>query len=109
MVTHCIQFLTILLFVNSEIHLDDVHPVAFLNVLRFIYTDEILLDPCNVLQTLYVAKKYAVTVMEQACVDFLSQAITVENAFMLLTQANYFDESELSQKCLEVRSIGNLL
>ncbi|KAL5961952.1 BTB/POZ domain-containing protein 2 [Taenia solium] len=85
-----------------EIHLDDVNPVAFANVLRFIYTDEIQIDPSNVLQTLYVAKKYAITVMERACVDFLSQAITVDNAFMLLGQANFFDEQELAQKCLEV-------
>ncbi|VDK81292.1 unnamed protein product [Dibothriocephalus latus] len=85
-----------------EIVLYDVHPVAFINVLRFIYTDEITLDPSNVLQTLYVAKKYAVTMMEHACVDFLSHAISVDNAFLLLTQANFFDENELAQKCLEV-------
>uniref|UniRef100_A0A5K3FSR5 BACK domain-containing protein n=2 Tax=Mesocestoides corti TaxID=53468 RepID=A0A5K3FSR5_MESCO len=85
-----------------EIHLDDVNPVAFTNVLRFIYTDEIQIDASNVLQTLYVAKKYAINVMEIACVDFLSQAITVDNAFMLLGQANFFDEQELAQKCLEV-------
>ncbi|EUB64990.1 BTB/POZ domain-containing protein [Echinococcus granulosus] len=85
-----------------EVHLDDVNPVAFANVLRFIYTDEIQIDPSNVLQTLYVAKKYAITVMERACVEFLSQAITVDNAFMLLGQANFFDEQELAQKCLEV-------
>uniref|UniRef100_A0A0X3P012 BTB/POZ domain-containing protein 2 n=1 Tax=Schistocephalus solidus TaxID=70667 RepID=A0A0X3P012_SCHSO len=47
-------------------------------------------------------KKYAVTMMEHACVDFLSQAISVDNAFLLLTQANFFDENELAQKCLEV-------
>ncbi len=73
-----------------------------MNLLKFIYTDEVVLDPNTVLQTLYVAKKYAITRMESACVSFLSQAITVENAFMLLTQANFFDEQELAQKCLEV-------
>lgn len=92
-----------------EIHLDDVNPVAFANVLRFIYTDEIQMDPSNVLQTLYVAKKYAITVMERACVAFLSQAVTVDNAFMLLGQANFFDEHELAQKCLEVRFLRRTL
>ncbi len=86
----------------SEINLDDVNPVAFTNVLRFIYTDEIVIDASNVLQTLYVAKKYAISAMENACVDFLSQAVTVDNAFMLLAQANFFYEQELAQKCLEV-------
>lgn len=86
----------------AEVNLDDVNPVAFTNVLRFIYTDEVVVDAATVLPTLYVAKKYAITAMENACVDFLSQAITVDNAFMLLAQANYFDESELAQKCLEV-------
>ena len=43
--------------------------------------------------------------MEDACVEYLSQAITVDNALMLLGQANFFDELELAQKCLEVSFI----
>ncbi|VDL21468.1 unnamed protein product [Hymenolepis diminuta] len=85
-----------------EVHVNDVNPVAFINMLRFIYTDEIQIDASNVLQTLFVAKKYAINIMEKACVEFLSQSITVDNAFMLLSHANFFDEQELAQKCLEV-------
>ncbi|KAM7541215.1 hypothetical protein Aperf_G00000028334 [Anoplocephala perfoliata] len=85
-----------------EVHLGDVNPVAFVKVLRFIYTDEIQIEPNDVLQTLYVAKKYAINAVENACVDFLSQSITVDNAFMILSHANTFDERELAQKCLEV-------
>lgn len=85
--------------------MNDVNPVAFINMLRFIYTDEIQIDASNVLQTLFVAKKYAINIMEKACVEFLSHSITVDNAFMLLSHANFFHEQELAQKCLEVSII----
>ncbi|VDO06381.1 unnamed protein product [Rodentolepis nana] len=85
-----------------EVHVDDVSPVAFINMLRFIYTDEIQIDASNVFQTLYVSKKYAINGMENACFEFLSQSISVENAFLVLSHANFFNEQQLAQKCLEV-------
>ena len=38
----------------------DVDPDAFLALLNYLYTDEIQLEPDNVLATLYAAKKYIV-------------------------------------------------
>lgn len=106
---HLNYMIIIFILIKSEVHVDDVNPVAFAKVLRFIYTDEIQIEPSDVLQTLYVAKKYAINAVENACVDFLSQSITVENAFMLLSHANFFDERELAQKCLEVCRFYRLL
>ncbi|CAG2122999.1 unnamed protein product, partial [Medioppia subpectinata] len=51
--------------------------------------------------TLYTAKKYAVPALEKACVDFLKQNLSSDNAFMLLTQARLFDETQLAAMCLE--------
>lgn len=88
---------------NTEpvIPLPDVEPAAFLSLLKFLYTDEVSIGPETVMTTLYTAKKYAVPALENACVDFLKQNLSSDNAFMLLTQARLFDENALAQTCLD--------
>ncbi|CAI5449723.1 unnamed protein product [Caenorhabditis angaria] len=85
-----------------EIELPDVEPPAFLTLLKFLYSDEVNIGPESVMTTLYTAKKYAVPAMETACVEFLTQSLEADNAFMLLTQAKLFDEPQLEQLCLEL-------
>lgn len=87
--------------IETQIELPDVEPEAFKTLLRFLYLDEIQIGPDNVLATLYVAKKYEVTTLEVACVDFLKSNINIENAFMILAQARLYDESTLADQCLD--------
>lgn len=87
---------------SGEEYLPDVEPVAFLSLLRFLYSDEVSLCPDSVMQTLYTAKKYAVPALEIHCVDFLKSNLRSDNAFMLLTQARLFDEPQLASMCLEM-------
>ncbi|XP_054159112.1 BTB/POZ domain-containing protein 2-like [Oppia nitens] len=86
---------------TEEIDLPDVEPAAFLALLRFLYTDEVQIGPETVMTTLYTAKKYAVPALEKECVDFLKSNLSSDNAFMLLTQARLFDETQLAAMCLE--------
>lgn len=86
---------------SSEIEIPDVEPEAFQALLRFLYMDEVDIGPETVMATLYTAKKYEVATLEMACVDFLKENLTSENAFMLLTQARLFDETALADLCLE--------
>ncbi|RWS19972.1 BTB/POZ domain-containing protein 2-like protein, partial [Leptotrombidium deliense] len=86
---------------EENIRLPDVEPPAFRALLRFLYTDEVEIDPETVMMTLYTAKKYAVPALEKACVEFLKQNLSSDNAFMLLTQARLFDETVLAQMCLD--------
>lgn len=85
---------------DTEIELPDVEPEAFQALLRFLYLDEVQIGPESVMATLYVAKKYEVTALEMACVDFLKANLNPENAFMMLTQARLFDEVTLADLCL---------
>lgn len=85
----------------DQIELPDVEPAAFLALLRFLYSDEVQIDPETVMTTLYTAKKYAVPALEKHCVDFLKSNLGSDNAFMLLTQARLFDEPQLAALCLE--------
>jgi len=86
---------------EDEIVLPDVEPASFLVLLRFLYSDEVKIDPETVMTTLYTAKKYAVPALEKHCVDFLKRNLSADNAFMLLTQARLFDEPQLAALCLE--------
>ncbi|XP_076849837.1 BTB/POZ domain-containing protein 1-like isoform X2 [Brachyhypopomus gauderio] len=86
---------------STEIELPDVEPAAFLALLRFLYSDEVHIGPETVITTLYTAKKYAVPALESHCVDFLTEHLRADNAFMLLSQARLFDEPQLASLCLE--------
>lgn len=86
---------------SEDVELPDVESSAFLSLLKFLYTDEIQIGPETVMTTLYAAKKYAVPIVEDSCVDFLEKNLRPDNAFMLLTQARLFDESQLALRCLD--------
>ncbi|KAK1785253.1 hypothetical protein P4O66_018651 [Electrophorus voltai] len=86
---------------STEIELPDVEPAAFLALLRFLYSDEVHIGPETVITTLYTAKKYAVPALETHCVEFLTEHLRADNAFMLLSQARLFDEPQLANLCLE--------
>ncbi|XP_055375451.1 BTB/POZ domain-containing protein 6-B isoform X2 [Condylostylus longicornis] len=87
---------------KSEIKVPDVEPSAFLTLLKYLYCDEIQLEPDNILATLYAAKKYIVPILARACVNYLEVSLTAKNACLLLSQSRLFEEPELMQRCWEV-------
>ena len=87
---------------TETIDVPDVDPDAFLSMLKYLYCDEIDLNPDNVLATLYAAKKYLVPALANACVQFLEQSLTARNACLLLSQARLFSEPALIQRAWEV-------
>ncbi|KPP73260.1 BTB/POZ domain-containing protein 6-like [Scleropages formosus] len=87
---------------ESEIHIPDVEPAAFLILLKYMYSDEIDLEADTVLATLYAAKKYIVPALAKACVNFLETSLEAKNACVLLSQSRLFEEPELTQRCWEV-------
>lgn len=88
--------------IKQDIKVPDVEPAAFLTLLRYLYCDEILLEPDNILATLYAAKKYIVPHLARACVNYLEVSLTAKNACLLLSSSCLFEEPELMQRCWEV-------
>ncbi|XP_053204827.1 BTB/POZ domain-containing protein 1-like [Panonychus citri] len=87
---------------EEDIEIPDITDIAaFMSLLRFLYTDEVVIGPETVMTTLYAAKKYAVPILENSCVEFLKQNLSPDNAFMLLMQSRLFDENALAQMCLD--------
>lgn len=79
-----------------------LHEHVFLFDSRYLYCDEIRLEPDTVLATLYAAKKYLVPHLAQQCVKFLEVSLTARNACLLLSQSRLFEEPELMTRCWEV-------
>uniref|UniRef100_A0A8C7YJK6 BTB domain containing 6 n=1 Tax=Oryzias sinensis TaxID=183150 RepID=A0A8C7YJK6_9TELE len=98
----CAMFYSDLAEEESEIHIPDVEPAAFLILLKYMYSDEIDLEADTVLATLYAAKKYIVPALAKACVTFLETSLEAKNACVLLSQSRLFEEPELTQRCWEV-------
>ncbi|XP_068457370.1 BTB/POZ domain-containing protein 6-B-like [Clinocottus analis] len=98
----CAMFYGDLAEEESEIHIPDVEPAAFLILLKYMYSDEIDLEADTVLATLYAAKKYIVPALARACVTFLETSLEARNACVLLSQSRLFEEAELTQRCWEV-------
>lgn len=85
-----------------EVELYDCEYETFLELLSYIYFDEVEINESNVLGILYLAKKYILPFLAQKCVEFLEQNIDSQNAFTLLSQANHYNEETLEEKCWEI-------
>ncbi|KAL5012584.1 hypothetical protein ScPMuIL_011135 [Solemya velum] len=85
---------------QEQITIPDIAPAVFKILLRYMYSDQLsLLDPHNVLETFYAAKKYSVAGLVKACKTFCAENINVDNACVLLDHAHKLDEQELFQAC----------
>lgn len=87
---------------SEEIEILDVEPDGFKALLKYLYSQEVQINPEIVMSTLYAAKKYNVAELELFCVDFLEKSLTTNNAFLLLNQARFYDELELVESCLNL-------
>ena len=76
---------------SDEIEIPDVEPVAFMVLLKYLYCDEIDLEPDTVLAVLYAAKKYIVPHLARSCVRFLEISLSAKNACVLLSQSRLFE------------------
>ncbi|KAL3874452.1 hypothetical protein ACJMK2_037463 [Sinanodonta woodiana] len=88
----------------EDIELPDIEPTAFLNLLKYLYCDEldVPLAADNVLTTLYAAKKYIVPSLARVCVQYLETSLSAQNACILLSQGRLFEEQELMSRCWQV-------
>ena len=84
-----------------EIEIPDIEPGAFLRLLKFMYTGETSVGADTVMFTLYAAKKYEVPAVRRLCIDFLKKHISPDNAFIQLSQALFFQETDLIIKCMD--------
>ena len=75
---------------------------SLLELFRFLYSDEVNLSGSNVMQVLYLAKKYLVPSLADKCTKYLQEHLVASNVFSVLPQAQKFEDKDLEERCWEV-------
>ena len=83
----------------ETIELSDCEYESLLELLRYMYSDEVNLSGSNVMEVLYLAKKYMVPSLAEKCTGYLQSNLNVSNVFNILPTAERYEEKELVERC----------
>ena len=86
----------------DSIELPDCDYESLLELFRFMYTDKANLSGSNVMQVLYLAKKYMVPSLADKCTVYLRDNLKASNVFCILPHAQKFEDKNLEDRCWEV-------
>ena len=86
----------------STIELPDCDYESLLELFRYLYSDEVNLGGSNVMQVLYLAKKYLVPSLAERCTEYLREHLEASNVFSILPQAQKFGDKDLEERCWSV-------
>ena len=87
---------------KDSIELPDCEYESLLELFRFLYSDEVNLSGSNVMEVLYLAKKYMVPSLAEKCTEYLRDNLTASNVFSILPHAQRFEDKDLEDRCWEV-------
>ena len=87
---------------SESVYLPDCEYEGVLEMLRYIYGGEPELNESNVIDVLYVAKKYLVNSLAVKCIEFLRRTLDPANVFCVLSHAQQYDEKILVDQCWEM-------
>ena len=87
---------------KDSIDISDCEYDSLLELFRFIYSDEVKLNPDNVMQVLYLAKKYLLPALADKCTEYLRENLDASNVFLVLSGAQKYEEKDLMNHCWEV-------
>ena len=87
---------------QASIELPDCEYESMLELFRYLYSDEVNLTGSNVMQVLYLAKKYMVPSLADKCSKYLRDHLDASNVFNIMPMAQKYEEKELTDRCWEV-------
>ena len=87
---------------GGTIELPDCDSESLLELFRYLYSDEVNLTGSNVMQVLYLAKKYLVPSLAERCTEYLREHLEASNVFSILPQAQKFEDKDLEERCWSV-------
>ena len=87
---------------KDSIEISDCEYESLFELFRFIYTDEVNLNPDNVMQLMYLAKKYMLPSLADKCSAFLQENLDPSNVFHVLPAAQKYEEKDLLYHCWKV-------
>ena len=87
---------------NDFVEVPDSDAESFLELLRYLYCDEVNLNGDCVIPVMYLAEKYIVPSLLDKCSTFLERRLDGDNVFTVLPQAIKFADEILIKRCWEV-------
>jgi len=87
---------------TDSIELPDCEYDSLLEMLRYMYSDEVILSGSNVMGVLYLAKKYMVPSLADECTQYLQGHLDSSNVFSILPSAQKFEDTKLVDRCWTV-------
>ncbi|KAJ5068597.1 btb (poz) domain-containing 2a-related [Anaeramoeba ignava] len=85
----------------AEVVVPDFEPATFQQVLRFVYTREVVLDETNVLDIYRAADKYLITDLLDYCTRFVMHNISYDNCLQIFHFCQYFTKGDLYNQVCE--------
>ena len=87
---------------KDYVDISDCEYESLLELFRFIYSDEANLTPDNVMQLMYLAKKYMIPSLTDKCSVYLQENLNGSNVFHILPDAQKYEEKDLLDHCWNV-------
>ncbi|KAL0871349.1 hypothetical protein ABMA27_005090 [Loxostege sticticalis] len=88
---------------KGPIQIDDIEPDTFIEMLRYIYTDNTDIISFNDACALYyAAKKYMLLHLKTECLEYLINNLTAADCCLAYEFAQMFDEKDLLKACEEL-------
>ena len=84
---------------TDSVQISDCDYESLLEMFRFIYSDEVNVNPDNVMQLMYLAKKYMLPSLVDKCSAYLQENLDTSNVFHVLSAAQKYDQKDLSVHC----------
>ena len=88
--------------IKETIELPDCDYESLLELLRYMYSDEVHLSGSNVMGVLYLAKKYIVPSLTDKCTEYLKERLDPSNVFSILPSSLKYEEKALEDRCWKV-------
>lgn len=85
-----------------EIYIPDISYFSFMEFLKYIYINDLLLTQKIVMDILQLSVDYKMPNLLRRCIDYLEKNLYIRNALFVLQMSIKFDLFDLKDKCLEV-------
>ena len=85
--------------IKDPVEICDCEYESLLELFRFIYSDKAKLNADNVMQLLYLSKKYMLPTLAEKCSAFLQENLNALNVFHILPDAQKYEEKDLVNQC----------
>ena len=83
----------------GTVQLPDCDYESLMELFRYLYSDDVKLSGSNVMQVLYLAKKYMVPSLADKCTEYLREHLEASNVFSILPQAQKYEDKDLENRC----------